>query len=77
MEAQSHVFLRVARAIWHYYSSVFWVLRGLALELAAEPLWDPLWTPVGAQKQLKSGQRLAKMDFWPSQESKVGQQKGV
>ena len=39
------VFGKVPRAIWHYYSNVFRLLKGSALELAAEPLQDPIWMP--------------------------------
>ena len=80
-ELKIMVFGKAPRAIWHYYSNGFRVLKGSALQLAAEPLrdpfWKPFWSPFWSQNPNKISQRAAKTDFGATQEARKGEQKGV
>lgn len=72
---------KVPGAIWHYYSNGFRVLKGSALQLAAEPLrnpfWRPFWNPFWSQNPNKIVQRAARRDFRATQEAREGEEKGV
>ena len=72
---------KVPGAIWHYYSNGFRVLKGSALQLAAEPLrnpfWRPFWNPFWSQNPKKIVQRAARRDFRATQEAREGEEKGV
>ena len=80
-QLQIIVFGKVPRAIWHYYSSGFRVLKGSALQLAAEPLrdpfWTPFWRPFWSQNPNKIVRRAARSDFGATQEASEGEKKGV
>ena len=72
---------KVPGAIWHYYSNGFRVLKGSALELAAEPLWDPIWTQFWKlfwdPNPSKISQRAAKRDFGATQKAREVEKTGV
>ena len=76
-ELKIMVFGKVPGAIWHYYSNGFRVLKGSALQLAAEPpqdpFWKPFWSPFWSQNPNKIARRAAKTDFGATQEAREGE----
>ena len=72
---------KVPGAIWHYYSNGFRVLKGSALQLAAEPLRNPFWRPFLTHSEAKNPnkivQRAARRDFRATQDAREVKEKGV